>query len=226
VGDCSPEQVKKTIERFYEGMSRGADPPPVIPVEDPQQGERRAIQHRTVEAGALLAGFHVPALNHPDAVPLLALSTLLTEGESSRLYRGLVQNGHAGVVHSALGLSFLNRDPTLFRLDLIANPGDPLHRIESELWEEIDRIHQDGIQASEVRRATKQLQANLVLEARTCFYRGLQLGLYQVRAGDWRFVNRLMDGFGKLTADDITRVARTYLVPANRTVVTVLPEKK
>jgi len=70
----------------------------------------------------------------------------------------------------------------------------------------------------------RQIRADLVLQARTQFYRGLLAGLYHIRAGDWRFANSLDEAMLAVTPDDLNRVARTYLVPANRTVVSLIPE--
>ncbi len=71
----------------------------------------------------------------------------------------------------------------------------------------------------------RQIRADLVLQARTQFYRGLLAGLYQVRAGDCHFTNHLDEAMLAVTPQDLDRVARTYLVRSNRTVVTLIPEK-
>ena len=57
----------------------------------------------------------------------------------------------------------------------------------------------------------------------TLFSKGLLAGLYQVRAGDFRHIDSLLDGYESVTPDDVLRVARQYLRPENRTVVTLQP---
>lgn len=224
-GDINPDNTLAMITTAYDSLRPGPPPPAVVTREEPQRGERRGEFHKRVEAAAVMAAFHVPELTHPDTVPLLVLASLLTDGHSARFYRHFVKSGRAGSVSASMGSSFLNTDPSVFRLDAVANPGESAADLESQLWSELDRLHQSGVSADEVRRAVRQIRADLVLQARTQFYRGLLAGLYQVRAGDWRFANKLDEAMLTVTPQDLDRVARTYLVASNRTVVALIPEK-
>jgi predicted Zn-dependent peptidase len=225
-GDLDPGEARRLVEDAYGAMSAGPAPPAVVTREEPQRGERRAVFRKSVEAAAIFSGFHVPEAAHPDTPPLLALSGILSEGEASRFHRRFVKSGRAGSVRAELGFSFLNRDPSLFRVDMVANPGDPPAPLEAEVWEELERVRREGVTEAEVRRVIRQVVAQFVLQTQTNFYRGLFLGLYRVRTGDWRFVNRLTDALRRLTPEDIQRVAATYLGEDNRTVVTVVPETR
>lgn len=223
-GDMDPDDTLAMITAAYDSMQPAPPPPPVVTREEPQRGERRGEFHKRVEAGAVMAAFHVPELTHPDTVPLLVLASLLTDGHSARFHRHFVKSGRAGSVSASVGSSFLNTDPSIFRLDAVANPGESAADLEVQLWAELDRLQENGVGADEVRRAVRQIRAGLVLQARTQFYRGLLAGLYQVRANDWRFSNQLDEAMLAVTPEDLNRVARTYLVPSNRTVVTLIPE--
>jgi zinc protease len=223
-GDFDPETVLTMLEEAYGSMQPGPEPPPVVTIEEPQRGERRGIFRKKLEAAAVLSTFHVPRLTHPDTAPLMVLATVLSDGHASRLHRRFVKNGRAGSVSAALGSSFLNTDPSIFRLDAVANPGDDPGKLEGEMWDELGRLHEDGVTQVEVRRAIRQLRADLILQARTQFYRGLLAGLYQVRAGDCGFAARLDEAVMAVTPEDVNRVARAYLVADNRTVVTLAAE--
>ncbi|MFQ5670744.1 MAG: M16 family metallopeptidase [Acidobacteriota bacterium] len=223
-GDVLYDQVLEQAKDTYGPLPARPEPRPVVTMDEPQLGERRAIHRRKVEAAAFFAGFHIPSMTHPDIFPLLILSAILSRGESSRLFRLLVKTGKAGSVSTDVGLSFLNHDPMLFQVEAIAHPGDRAEPLEKAVWEEFERVCQDGPREDEVARAVKQLVAEFVLQAETNFYRGLQLGLYQVRGHDWRFVNQLIPGYRSVTPADVKRVARTYLREDNRTVVTAVPE--
>jgi predicted Zn-dependent peptidase len=224
VGDFRHAEALQRVQDAYGHLPARPAPPPVVTLEDPQRGERRAIYRKTLEAPALFAAFHVPAAAHPDTAPLLLLAGILSGGRSSRFHRRFVRSGRAGMVRTDIGSSFLNQDPSLFHLDVVANPGDSLPALEAEVWEEVDRLLQGGVEMDEVRRAARQLLADLVLRNQAAFSRGLQLGLYQIRAGDWRFPGRLAAALAVVSAADVERVARTYLQADSRTVVSVLPE--
>jgi zinc protease len=223
-GDFDPDAVLTLLTDAYGAMQPGPQPPAVVTLEEPQRGERRGVFRKKLEAAAVLSTFHVPQLTHPDTAPLLILATLLSDGHASRLHRRFVKNGRAGSVSAALGSSFLNTDPSVFRVDAIANPGDDPERLEGEVWDEIDRLKEAGVTATEVRRAIRQLRADLILQARTQFYRGLLAGLYQIRAGDAGYAAKLDAAVMAVTPAEVDRVAREYLVADNRTVVTLAPE--
>jgi predicted Zn-dependent peptidase len=223
-GDAHPDRVLDLVRRAYELLPAAPPPRPVVTREEPQRGERRGIFRKPVEAAGIFAGFHVPALTHADTPPLVVLAALLSEGESSRLYRRFVHAGRAGMVHAEVGLSFLNRDPSLLRLEAVANPGEDPGDLEAGLWEEMDRLCQEPVSTVELARAVRHLRAGFVLQAQTQFQRGLMLGLGQVRADDWRFASRTLAAYDAVRPDDIMRVARAYLLPDNRTVVLALPE--
>jgi zinc protease len=53
----------------------------------------------------------------------------------------------------------------------------------------------------------------------------MQLATWQLLAGDWRAVQELPAKYRAVTAEDVQRVARTWLVPENRTVVTIVPKR-
>jgi len=223
-GDFDADTVLTLLAEAYGALQPGPEPPAVVTIEEPQRGERRGIFRKKLEAAAVLSTFHVPRLTHADTAPLMVLATLLSDGHASRLHRRFVKSGRAGAVSAALGSSFLNTDPSVFRLDAVANPGDDPGKLEAELWDEMDHLHQDGVTQVEVRRAIRQLRADLILQARTQFYRGLLAGLYQVRAGDARFAGKLDELVMSVSPADVNRVARAYLVADNRTVVTLAPE--
>lgn len=223
-GDFDSGTARGLVEAAYGGMEAGPQPPPVVTFEEEQRGERRAIYRKKVEAAAVFAGFHVPGLTHPDTFALLVLSTVLSGGESSRLFRRFVRSGRAAAVNTEVGFSFLNRDPSLFTLQAVAHPGDRPGALEREVWEEIEPLREKIVPPPELQRAVKQLVAGFVLQAQNNFYRGLQLGLFQTRADDWRLVNRLVAGYREVTAEQVRLAARTYLDADNRTVVLVEPE--
>ena len=221
-GDVGDEALDR-IRAGFGALPAAPPPDPVRTTEGPQQGERRGIVERRVEAAALFAGFHVPGAEHVDTPALMVLARILSGGESSRLHRRFVRSGRTGPVHAALGTSALNRDPTLFRVEAVAHPGQDMETIEPEIWEEVGRIAQEGIDPEEVRRAIRQLAADLALQTQTRFAAGLHLGLSVTRTGDWRFANRLPQAWREVTPEDVRRVAETWLQPANRTVVLVRP---
>ncbi len=89
-GPTTHEQNLKLVEKYFKGLKPGA-PAPRVPVgEVAQKGERRAELHTEVQLPFLVAGFKVPPDSSADAPTIEIISNLLSNGQSSRLYRKLV----------------------------------------------------------------------------------------------------------------------------------------
>ena len=219
LGDDAVDRIRTA----FGALPPAPAPPPVRTTEGEQAGERRGVVERRVEAAALFAGYHIPGVLHADTPALMVLARILSGGEASRLHRRFVRPGRTGPLRATVGGATLNRDPTLFRIDAVAHPGQDIGAFEPELWAEIDRIAAEGVETDEVARAARQLAADLRLQTQTQFAAGLHLGLAVTRADDWRFANRLPAAWGEVSAEDVRRVAGTWLRPANRTVVVVRP---
>jgi zinc protease len=95
VGDVETSPTLELVRRHFGPLPAGPKPPPVRPPEPPQMGEHRAEIPRPTALAALAVAYHIPAADHADALPLEVLSQILSQGQSSRLYRDLVYQ-HGG----------------------------------------------------------------------------------------------------------------------------------
>jgi predicted Zn-dependent peptidase len=114
-------------------------------------------------------------------------------------------------------------DPGLLQLFAVASPTFSVDSLEKEIWEEVEKLREQTLSAEEVGKAKKQARSYFLQGLQTLFSKGLLAGLYQVRAGDFRNIDSLLDRYESVTPDDVFRVARQYLCPENRTVVTLQP---
>ncbi len=89
-GDVSPEEIFALCEKYIEPIPTHAPPPPVTTVEPEQLGERRLIVRKPAQLPLVLVAYHIPQTNSPDYYALNVLRTVLFQGESSRMYRRLV----------------------------------------------------------------------------------------------------------------------------------------
>src|SRR2546428_6814902 len=108
VGDFRAGEVLERIKRRFGGIPRGAAPPPVLTVEPPPNGERRVVVRKQAELPIAYLAYHVPNQRSNDAAPPEVLSTILSGGRASRLYRDLVYEPRlalqAGRGHSPFSL--------------------------------------------------------------------------------------------------------------------------
>jgi zinc protease len=223
-GDVEPEQARKLVEQYFGQISAPPAAPEPKVVEPPQRGERRAVVKKVSQVEALVAGFHIVGLDHPDLYPLDLLSVILSGGKASRFHQEFVRPGKAIALEVELPpLPFSAQDPDLLAITAVATPGQPLPKLEQELWASLERFQQEGVTSGELARAKKLLRSQAVRSLSHNFFRGLLVGLFHLKTGDAGLANRILSSIEAVTTDDIHRVARTYLKEDNRTVVVLKP---
>jgi predicted Zn-dependent peptidase len=223
-GAVAPAQVKDLVEQYFGDIPSPGPPPRVHAVEPRQRGERRAIFKKVSQVEAFLAGFHVPPLSDPDIYPLLLLAGALSLGKASRFYQKLIRPGRAIEVDVDLSPPpFTTQDPGLLVILGVAPPGQPSGDLEAAVWEEIEAVRTDGLEAAELARVKKLLRSQTVRVLANNFYRGLLAGLLYLKTGRFDGINDLLANYERVTLDQVQEAARTYLSPDNRTVVVVQP---
>ena len=224
VGDVRTDEALKTVEKHFGPISAQPQSHLAVTPEKPQRGEKRAQFKKISQVAAFFAGFHVPAITHPDLVPLQILCTALATGRSSRFYDKFEKPGKAVEAQAEVGSPpFLSMDPGLLQIYAIASPSVSLEALEKEVWEQVEEVRQHPLSGEEIEKVKKQTRSYFVQGLQTLFFKGLLAGIYQVRAGDFRPIYSLLDRYESVTAEDLLRVARDYLRPENRTVVTLHP---
>ncbi len=223
VGDFKTKEALELMKKYFGHLKPQGEAPSIPTYEVPQRGEKRVIFKKFAQAPAFFAGFHIPGMKHADTAALEVISTLLTEGESSRLYQKFVKTGKAGSISTSVGIFFPTKDPSLFKVSAIANPGEKIEEIEKGIWEEFEKLKADGVPADELEKAKRQNEASFIYRMQSILWRAVQIGLFQLRADSKERINTYADEIKKLTPDDIKKVALRYFSDDNRTVVTVVP---
>jgi zinc protease len=222
-GDFNPDQLIRWTEKYFGPIPQGKPIPRDIAKEPAQTAERRAVDyHSNTPLPAVLITCHVPRAGSADNYALQVASSILSSGESSRLYKRMVYEKQMAV--AAGGDAILLEDPGVFFFYAILQGGQKPEDGEKELLAEADRLRNEPVSEAELVKAKNQLIAGLVFGRQTDQDKADAIGYAKVILGDESFVNRQLAEFQKVTAADVQRVARTYFSPENRTVVYMLPE--
>jgi predicted Zn-dependent peptidase len=168
--------------------------------------------------------YHVPESKHPDRPALQVLQTLLSQGQSSRLYRRMVDLEQLAL--SVGGSAGDSIDPATFTFSIQPRSGVDPAATEKALYEELARLQADPVPAAELRKAKNQILANLYRQLKTIEGRASLLGRYEVFLGDSSKLLTADKEIEAVTAADIQRVAKQYFQPRNRTVATLMPEQQ
>ena len=214
VGDFETGPLLDLVQQEFGDIVRREPPPPLRVVEPRQEGERRVEVRRPGPVSQLSIAYHVPQATHPDTLPLWLLGSVLSAGRSSRLYRSLVVGNLAS---NAGAGSAMTHDPYLFRMSATARPDVEPERVEAAALAEVQRLIDEGVPETELAKVRRQLRAGHVFATEGVSSQARYLGQYEL-AGSWRNFETYLDDLERVTAEDVVRVAATYLTAENRTV--------
>jgi zinc protease len=222
VGDIQADALLARVRALFAGIARAADPPAVTAVEPAQTGERRVtVTKADARLPVITLAYHVPNHRSPDAPALELLSTILSSGRASRLYRKLVYEQQL-----ALGAggdySYGARDPSLFWFSATPLPGHTPEEMEKALLAEIELLKTEPVPEEEMTRAKNQTEASLVWAQDSVHSRASTLARFELM-GSWQLLDRFVPAVRAVTAADIQRVARAYFAADTKNVGILLP---
>jgi zinc protease len=223
VGDFDAAQALDLVTRYLGAVPRSDRPiARERPGEPPQRQERRVTVRQPWPLPVVVVAYHVTYDGHPDSYPLHIASKLLSDGQSSRIYRALVYE--KGLALTAFGGGNILEDPSLFFAVAIVQPGHTPVEVERALVVELDRLRTEPVSEAELARVKNQFARDYVIGRESDQQKATQLAhAIVIHHGDVTTADGEFDIFMNTTAADVQRVARTYFVPENRTVITVLP---
>jgi len=219
-GDFDPVSTRALVERAFGSLASRTVPR--NPTREPEQmGERRATVHFDVRAPLLAAAWHAPPTGDADGAPLDVLSQILSDGRSSRLYRSLVYDKQEALF--AYGAYWELVDAGVFYAFAGVRPDASIDAVERDFFSEIAKLRDEPVSAAELEKAKRQLEVSLVEGLRTNHALASRIGRDYSTFGRIRPLSERMAEIQAVTAEDVQRVARKYLVDDQRTVVHVIP---
>jgi zinc protease len=194
-----------------------------VRTKEPEQlGERRVTLSKPAQLPIQMVLYHIPDSRDPDSPVLDVMATLLSSGQSSRLYKRLVDSQLAISANGGFGEA---QDPTLFQFTIHPRTGVDPAVTEKALFEELARLQTAPVPEAELRKAKNQMLAGLYRRLKTIEGRANLLGTYEVFYGGYSKAFDEDKRVEAVTAADIQRVAQKYFTARNRTVATLIPEK-
>ena len=221
VGDFKAPEVMAKITTRFGKIPKGAVPPPVLAVEPPQNGERRVLVKKEAQLPIVYLGYHVPTQQSPDAPALELLSTILSSGRASRLYRKLVYERQLAL-EAGGDYSYFAFDPPLFWFWATPMPGQTAETLEKALLDEMERLKTEAVTDEELTRARNQTEAAFVFQEDSVHRRAALLARFELiggYAGKDKFLERLRT----VTPPDIQRVAKAYFSDDKKSVGVLIP---
>ena len=222
VGDFDTPQAKQLVTQYLGRVPKADRPVPRdIPKEPPQLGEKRVTLQEPWPLPAVVVAYHITNDGNPDSYPLHIASKVLSDGESSRIYKKLVYESQLAV--AAFGQANLIEDPNLFFAVAIVQPPHTTQEAADALIAELERLKSDPITEHELQRAKNQFARDYIVGRESNQSKAQTLAHAIVIHNDITTADGEFDIFQNITAADVQRVARTYFKPENRLVLTLMP---
>lgn len=220
-GDVDPAEVFRLVEKHMGKLPRGPGRRPIHTAEPEQLGERRiAVHHAGATLPLLMAGWHVPETSHPDLPALEVAERILLGGESSRLYKLLVEEQRLALSVGG-GLEGDQFDPSLFTVEVKLRDGASSVAAERLIYKELGALAAEGPSERELGKAKNQLRADLARRMRTIDGKAGLIAETDTFHGGWRALATRLERTEAVAAADVRRVAGTWLVKRNRTTCTL-----
>jgi len=229
-GDFETDAARGWIERYF-GSIPGRDPVALPDISEPRQEEqkRHAYPDALAPRPGLAIGWHVPERGTDEHFAFGLLDQILLQGEDSALWQRLVQQrGYSDSVGGGINLlgNMFNYDgPMLWSVSLIHDNAVPADDIIADIDAEIAQLAESPPSQEVLDRALTKLRADLYGVAGSSTRFGLVdlLASFALFDDDPAQVNSLESRFRAVPPELISKVAREYLRPGNRTILELQP---
>ena len=223
VGDFAPAQLRSLVNQYFAGIPSHAGPEqPRCDAAASRGASRHEVHDAQANLDAVLRIYRVPEHRHADTPALEVLSLILGQGESSRLNVAVVRREKAAAGAGTSFNPFGSRNgPGVWIAYGIVNQGIPSDKMDSLIAVQIDSIRANGITVAELEKAKNSMRAGFIGNRETTLAKAEELHHYQTFHNSLDEINTDLDKMLAVTADDVRRVAGTYLTPENLTLLIV-----
>jgi predicted Zn-dependent peptidase len=224
VGDISPVDAKRMADKYFGAMAKRPMPPLIHTIEPPQAGPKRA-QVESPSQPLLILGYKRPDQYDRDDPVFDVISGLLSDGRTSLLYRDMVRDKQLALNVQTQGSFPDSRYANLFLVFAVPNRGRTVAENEKEIGDMLEQFKSAEPDATSLARVKAKTRANLIRSLDSNSRLAALLPAYYAAYGDWRKLFTSTDDIDKVTAQDVQRVAKRYLVNASVTAAETVPPK-
>ncbi len=222
-GDIDIEQTKKLIDVYFKDIPRGQGEVfrPKI-TEPPLNAELRDTVYDNVQLPALVCTYRIPAQGTKDFYAVKMLSMLLSQGQSSRLQKKIVDEEQKAIAVGSFPLEL--EDPGANIMFAIANMGVDISDLANSMDGVVADVQKNLVSESEFQKIQNQVENDFVTANNTMAGIAESLANYEMYFGDANLINTELERYRKVTREDLKRVANQYFNKNNRVFLYWLPK--
>ena len=219
VGDVDPDRVIREVEALYAELPRGDVERSRGAHEDSAPGFRYRELSGDILQTQVALGWRAPATLHADAPALDLLSTVLSGGRASRLFRAVRDRQLASSV------SAYHYTPTDLGVFVVSAESRPERAREAltAIWDQLRRVRDGEISEHEVERAKRIYEARWIRQLEDMEGQANFLASWEA-LGDWKLGDKYLQSILRLTAGELSAAARRWLPTADASVLVYRPQ--
>ena len=223
-GDIEIPQTKKWIEEYFGPIAKGPEIQRNFPKESPiTQTIKAEAFDPNIQIPAIFLAYRTPGRNSRDARVLDVISTYLSQGKSSKLYKKLVDDQKMSLQVTAFNMN--DEDYSTYVILSLALGDTTLETLTAEIDEEIIKIQKELISQKDYQKLQNQFESEFVNSNSTIEGIANSLAEYYVfYDGDTDLINKELNLYKSITREEIRKVAQKYLNPNQRLELHYLPE--
>ncbi len=224
-GDIDIDQAKEWIETYFSGIPKGTKEMNIPTVVEPAMTvEVRDTVYDNIQLPAVIQSYRIPAQGTEDYYAINMLTTLLSGGQSSRMYKEIVDNKQLALQAASIPLA-LEGEGQFITFGL-TNVGIEPKQVEDAMDAEIEKVQNELISDREFQKLRNQIESDFVQQNSTVTGVAESLANYYVYFGDAGLINNELERYMNVTKEDIKRVANEYLGKNKRVVLYYLPKSQ
>ena len=222
-GDISLEETKELVSNYFSTIPKGEKAiPRTEKIRKVIIGEEiRKTIYDNIQLPAVIIGYRTPHQNAQDTYALYMLNSYLSSGKSSLLYKKVKEEKQLAINVGSFP-NFMEDAGLLVNFGIV-NSGVSTDDLEKAINEEIAYVQNNLMVQKDLEKLKNKVEMSFISSYASVKGISENLANYEMYQGDANLINTDIENYLKVTASDIQRVAKKYLVKENRVVLTYLP---
>ena len=224
-GDFEMKEAKKMVADYFNEIPKGEEIEiqtfEETPITEPITAE---AFDKNIQVPALFTAYRIPKKTSRDSRVLDMISTYLSDGKSSKLYRKLVDEKKMSLQVAAFNMSM--EDYGLYVILSLPVGSTELSAIRDEIDEEVDKIQNELISEKDYQKLLNKFESDFVSSNISVEGIANSLTEYYAIYGNTNLINSEIDLYRSITREEIRSAAKKYLNPSQRLTLNYLPKSK
>jgi len=215
-GDVNVDETKKMIADYFGSITNNSERNIIQPVVEPEITETRMVTEYdpNIQIPAYIFSYITPKSTDKDAYVLDYISSILTGGNSSRMYKRMVDKDKVAL--QVLAFNQASQDYGTYTMGALIKGEPNWEMLKNTMDDEIKTLQTELITDREFQKLQNSFETSYVQANSSVEGIAASLATYNMLQGDTNRINEQLNIYRTITKEDIMRVAKTYLNPNQR----------